>query len=679
MGYNTSMKNSFIHPLGEVHFDAYKPEDLKEAVDETLRVAKDRISEVLKLKKSEITFENTVLGFTRSDPELEFVVGTASHLESMNNGNWEKPFSYALSQYMKFSLKLQYDKRLYTRMKYAQGTLKNLTVYQKRLLDEIVKDFEDSGIALSSDKQSQMKKLATRSTKLATKFKSNIAKARDAHPLYLSNVSELQGVRADYVKEYAEEAKARGKAGFVVKVNDGSFDTIMSTCAVKSTRRKMHKAYSACVTNKNHKLIFEILANRRKLATILGYKTPGTMLMRKRMVTSPARATEFIENLMSHYAKKSKDEYAGLLEFVRKLEGKKIKTLEQFEFDSGLDLYYPSKQFEQLFSVDLENIKEYFEFNRVRSYMFEVLSKLYSVRFESSATPSWHESVEVYSIFNSSGDQIAEVHCDWFARPSKNGHAWMNEFHVADRSKGAKVKPHIGCVVMNLSPKTATMPCLMSVRDTETMWHEFGHFMHLAFSNTELKEQNMGGAKRDFIEAPSQIMENWVLHTDTLPNYAVHFKTGKSLDLKTVEVLKKMSLYNIGIKTMRQLYFALLDLKVHSGIAFDDVDQMASYAKNMREEYLPVKAMPYFAILSTFGHITEGYPSGYYTYKWSESIQADLFSRFEKEGVLNPKVGEAYKNLVLARGDEVDPDQLIMDFLGRPSTPEAMLRDHGVL
>jgi len=673
------MNNSFLHPMGEVHFDSYAPDDLKSAVDETICIAKKRISALYKIKYKDITFQNTVLGYTRSDEELGFVVGIASHLESMHNDIWEQPFAYALSEYMKLSLKLQYDKRLYERIKFVKTNNLDLTKNERRLVDELVKDFEDNGISLSKEKQSAMKKLATRSTKLATKFRTNIAKAREAHPVHLLESSQLEGIRPDYIKEYKEKAGSKGLPGYLIEVNDGSFDAVLTTCSVANTRRKMHKAYSASVTTKNHKIIFEILSIRHKVSAILGYKTPGDMLMRKRMVTDPKRAIAFIEDLIGHYYEKSKVEYTQLLNFVNKLESKHIHALEQFDFDSGIDLYYPAKQFENIFSVNLENIKEYFEFSNVRSYMFDVLSTIYSVTFRMSITPSWHNSVEVYDIFDRDNKHVAQVHCDWFARVGKNGHAWMNEFHVAERSAGSEITPHIGCVIMNLSPRTETTPSLMSLRDTETMWHEFGHFMHLAFSNTELKEQCMGGVKRDFIEAPSQIMENWVLHKDTLPKYALHYKTGKPLDARTVGIIKKMSLYNIGIKTMRQLYFALLDLKIHSDIAFNSVEQMTDYAKRMREEYLPVKVMPYFAVLSTFSHIVDGYPSGYYTYKWSESIQADLFSRFEKEGVLNPSAGEAYKNLVLARGDEVDPDQLIHDFLGRASTPTAMLKEHGVL
>jgi oligopeptidase A len=253
----------------------------------------------------------------------------------------------------------------------------------------------------------------------------------------------------------------------------------------------------------------------------------------------------------------------------------------------------------------------------------------------------------------------------------------MNEFIIADRHVET-IKPHVGCVIMNLTPATKTMPSLMSISSVETMWHEFGHFMHLAFSNTSLKEQSMMAVKWDFVEAPSQIMENWVLNNDTLPHFAKHYKTAEPLDSKVVETVKKMSLYNVGIKAIRQLYFAYVDLLIHSEMEFQTPEEMATFAKDLKEKYLPVKVMPYFATLSTFGHITGGYASGYYTYKWSESIQADLFSRFENEGIRNNVVGDSYRQQILARGDEVDPNVLVESFLGRPSSPLAMLKRDGV-
>jgi oligopeptidase A len=672
------MSNSLLHPLGEVRFNSYRPEDTKEAVDYTVNLAKERVKQLYRVSDKNATFENVALYFTRCDEEFGFVVGIVLHLESMKTSVWSDAKDYVLSAYSKFSLSLQFDPKIYHKLKVVQRNSNELKEYEKRLLNHLIRNYEDNGINLPITEQKKLKRLSKRSIVLSSRFKSNILVARDSHPLHVLKKSELAGIRSDLIETYRNAAKEANIPGYIITVDDGNFDIVMTSCSSSKTRRKMHKVFTSCVAIKNNKLIFELLNIRRETATILGYKTPAHMLMTDRMVTEPERATRFIEDLMEHYSEKAKQEYSDLLAYVQQIENTKIKELEQFEFDSGLNLYYPSKYFEHLYSLNLEETKAYFEFNAVRSFMFESLEKLYSVQFKTSSSLSWHKDVEVYEIYDANDNHIAQVHCDWFSRKDKHGHAWMNEFVIAER-KTSDIQPHIGCVIMNLSPATSTIPSLMSIDSVETMWHEFGHFMHLAFSDTYLKEQSMMNVKRDFVEAPSQIMENWVLHSDVLPKYAKHYLTGEPLPNNVVSTVKKMSLYNIGIKAMRQLYFAYLDLSIHADMRFSSPDEMSDFAKEIREKYLPVKAMPYFSTLSTFGHITGGYAAGYYTYKWSESIQADLFSRFEKEGVMSSDVGEAYKSLVLARGDEVDPDQLILNFLGRSSTPTAMLARDGVL
>ena len=670
------MTNTFLHTIDQVHFDKYKPSDAKEAVDLALKEAKANIAKLKKIKKP--TFENTVLGLTRSDEKLEFVTGVISHLESMKTSVWQEARDYAIKKYVSFGLEVEFDQKIYLQLKILQDDGKVVDKLELRLLDKLIKNYQANGIHLPKDKQIELKKLSKRSAKLSTQFRSNILLARDNNPIIVRNISQLKGVRNDIVESYREAAAKAGVEGFLISNDDGNFDHIMTTCSISATRKKFHRAYSACVTNKNNKIMFELLTIRQKQADILGFENPGAMLMRERMLNTPQKALDFIEPLLEKYSHKAKIEYQELLNFVRKNYDPTLKNLEQFDFDSGIDMYYPAKYFENKFKINLDETKEYFEFNRCLSFMLESFSKLYGINFRRLQKKSWHKDVQVYAIFDSSKKQLAEVHCDWFSRKDKHGHAWMNEFVNADRSIGVE-KPHIGCVIMNISPATAKLPALMPINSVETMWHEFGHFIHFALSNTRLKEQGMNHVKRDFIEAPSQIMENWVLHDDVLPKYAKHYKTGKPLAKNTVRAIKNMSLFNIGIKTMRQLYFAYLDLLLHSGLELKNVKEMSDFAFNLREKYLPVKPMPYFAILATFAHITDGYASGYYTYKWSDSLQADLFSRFESEGVFNEKTGEDFKNSVLSRGDEVEPDILVKEFLHRAPKPEAMLKRDGII
>jgi Zn-dependent oligopeptidase len=666
--------NRFLHTLDAVHFKHYKPSDAQAAIDDALQLAHTRIKHLYTLDAS-ASFAEVVLGFTRCSEELDFVVGIIFHLESVCGKRWQAAKEYALEKGVKFGLQLQFDKKIYDLMVNFRSSHPALARYEARLLDKLIEGFEDNGVNLQRVQQRKLEKLLTRSSKLSQIYKSNIRDARQSSPLHVTDRKELTGIDNGSLAVYANQAKAIGQSGYIVTNDEASYESIMSRCSHEPTRQKMHRLFTTAAATKNNHIMHQVLTIRIQIADLLGYASPAHMLMRQRMVTRPKRALDFINKHIGAYVPLALTEYEQLNDFAQSL-GKKDR-LQQFDFDSSLDLYYPSLHFHALYGVDLSEAREYFEFENVKNEMLRVLSTLYTVEFRKSRLESWHKDVEVYDIFSGS-DWLAQVHCDWFVRHNKNGHAWMNQFIVAERANGVD-KPHIGCVVTNFDPPKASTPSLLSISSVTTMWHEFGHFMHLAFSATKLKEQSMMSTKWDFVEAPSQIMENWPIRDELLARYAVHYKTRRLMPKKMRRALQEHARYNVGLKTVRQLFLALLDLELHDGRKFDTTKEMVNFAMQRRQALLPSPTMAYYTVLNSFGHLLGGYAAGYYSYKWAETIQVDLFSRFDREGVLNPGVGTEYRNTILARGDEDDPDLLIRDFLGRPWNKYAIFRRDNVM
>lgn len=663
------MTNSFLHELHDVDFSKYKVADVQPALDETEKQALAKAAALKRIKDSERTFENTVLAYTRAMQKFSQVVEIVCHLQYMDEQTWTAVQQVAMSRYMKLVLKLGYDKTIYTILKnFAEHA--QLDSLQTRMITNIIQDFEESGIHLPDETQKRLKKLMSTHSRLADKYSLNITQSRASATLLFDDESDMAGLPNSFVKQAKIDAKGTD-ASYAIKINDGSYEVVQTMCISQKTREKMYLAYSTSPAKKNYKIMHELLKLRYEIAGILGHKTPAHMYMRKRMITEPARAIRFLEELDTHYAVLAKREYTELQQFISKLEGGKPKDIPQYEYDSSLNFYYPTLQFNEKFSVELDDIKQYFEFSRVLNGMFDCLSELYGVRFIASEKQTWHPDVQVYHIFDGS-KLLAEVHCDWFARDGKHGHAWMNCFFSASKDDE---HPHIGCVVMNMPPPTKTEPCLMTPEQVAAMWHEFGHFMHQAFQEVTYVEQGAMEMKRDFIEAPSQIMENWALHPQILSRYAFHYKSNKVLPDRYIIALKQMQLFNVGIKSSRQHFLALLDLKLHhDGLIHNAPKELYEWVKAFRARTLAGPVYKKYSTLATFGHIASGYISGYYTYKWSEMIQADLFSRFEQEGLLNPNVGAEYRNKILARGDEADPDDLIRDFLGRDIDSTALLR-----
>ncbi len=673
--------NSFQHPLNEVNFGSYRPDDVKEALSAATQDAKHKLKQVLAINDQERTFENTVLGISSCTDHLDRIANLVSTHDSLLGGEWSKPNMTVAKQYSAFYAELSANKDIYLALKCVQSNENNLQPHQTRLLRDTIEEYERQGINLPKNKRDRLQQVKQQLAELSTKFAQNVIKQDDKAGLHITKKAWLNGLDQEFIADCQKQARAKKLDGWWVRYSQPNTVKFMTQASCHAARNAMNEALRTKNNQVNEPIIQKILSLRKEMATTLGFKDYADLNTNDKMAKTGQAAHDFIANLQNLYSAPAAEEFAQMQKFARDHEDNPELELPLYEISSGLDLYYANLYKKQFFDLDTASLNSYFEANAVLAGMFEVLSELYSIRFTPNTTqPIWHKDVTCFDIIDSDNNHIATVWCDWYERPGKKDGAWMNQFYVAPRHRGSQHNtPHLGYVAANLPTASDSLPSLLTIRDVETIWHEFGHFMHLAFSTTELKEQSMMHTAWDFVEAPSQIMENFVWEPQVLAKFAKHYKTGKPLPKKTLDKLVKMRKYRAASKSMRQLMLADADLELHRNY---DPKVDGSAAEFVRKVYnrssCKTIEKPAEGIHS-FSHIfAGGYGAGYYSYKWAESIEADLYSRFAKEGPINPKTGKDYKKTILSQGDQHDPHELIKNFLGRDYSQAAMFERDGL-
>lgn len=672
-------ENSLLGPIDTLRFGDHLPEDAEAALTHTEQLAWERLDAIPQLPTSERTYENTVLALTRSTDEFDSVAGLINHLEGVLGEDWRAASTLAAERAATLANDIGFHKGLYQALIDFRDTRPSLSPAKQRLLDKLVRDYERNGVNLPDDTVARLREVRTKLAAATNEFGQNVVKANDISGIEVATEAELAGLDDAFIASCRAAAAERGKAGLWVAYSQPAYIKIMVECRVLTTRRAFYRLAVTRANDLNEELAKTILLLRRELAELLGYSNFADYALAERMAKTGGTARDFIDSLTERYQGLAEAERDELQAFARELEGDDTLLLDASELDTGLDFYFADRYRAAQFGIDEQELRAYFQKDVVIGEMFATLSALYGVTFERIELPGWHDDVETFEILDRTGHHLATVWCDWYARKGKRGGAWMNQYYVADRTDGSYHKPHLGYVCANFERPAGDRPSLLTLRDVETAWHEFGHFMHLAVNKTELREQSMMSCKWDFVEAPSQIMENWVWQPEILRRIAQHHRTNEPLSDDLIDKLIANRNFRVGSKAMRQLSLATVDLALHIDYDPSGPVAMSDFARPIKAGLLPVPVQPDDGSANTFAHIfAGGYAAAYYSYKWAEAIQADLFSRFADEGILSAEVGRAYRDQVLARGDEADPDVLILDFLGRPTDPDAMLRRDGV-
>ncbi len=673
--------NSFLHPTNELHYDKYRPADAAAALDATEKLAHANIAAIVAVPDGDRTIDNTLLALSRCAEDFYGVAARIGHLESVLGKPWSKADLLATERASKLGNEIGLNEDLYKALVALRAlpATKKASAPRQKLLKDTIEDYERGGIALPKKQKETLKKLRKQLSEATTKFGQNTVKAQDAAGVHITDIAELKGLDDDFIKQAQAAAKKKKLDGYWLQMSQPNFVKVMTDCAVTGTRHAMYKTGKSDGLEPNRKLAQNILALRTQIAHMLGFTTFADLATVDRMAKTGKTARDFIHDLRQRYQPGVAGEIDELRDFARAYEHDPQLELHISDVESGLDFYYASRLRAQTYSLDEKKVREYFPFDTVLQGMFQVLGTLYGVSFKKISEPAWHKDVQVYAIYDENGGHLATVWCDWFARKGKRSGAWMNDLYVANRADGNVTEPHLGLVVGNFDPPRASKPSLMTMDEVRTMWHEFGHFMHLTLNRTELEEQSMTGCQWDFIEAPSQIMENWPKKKEILQIIGKHYKTGDVIPDDIIANLDKAENFRVASKAVRQLIFAESDLALHMDFADDPNVDPVVVSNKIKEAAYGMKTEPYDKSVLNFTHVfSGGYAAGYYSYKWAETIEADFFREFEKHGVLNPAAGRRYRDKVLARGSEVDANDIVRDFLGRDSTVDAMLIRDGI-
>jgi oligopeptidase A len=673
-------KNSLLGYIDELRFGTYQPEDAQAALTQTEKLAWERLNAILQMHTSERTFENTVLALTRSTDEFHSAARLIGHLESVLGEAWGDASNLATERAARLANDIAFHKGLYQALTDFGDSKPKLSQARQRLLDELLRDYEHNGVNLPDDTVARLREVRMRLGAATNEFAQNVVKANDSSGIEVRAEDELAGLDATFIENCRKAAQERGKTGFWVAYNQPAYVKLMVDCQVRATRQAFYHLAVTRANRFNEDLARTILSLRREQARLLGYANFADYALAERMARTGTAAWNFVASLTRRYQRLAEAERDELQAFARQWEHDDTLVLDASDLDTGLDYYFASRYRAEQFGIDEHELRAYFQEDVVIGEMFATLNTLYGVTFQRVALPGWHDDVETYEIHDQHGHHLATVWCDWYARKGKGPGAWMNRYYIADRDYGNYGSPHLGYVCANLEQPTDGMPSLLTLDDVETIWHEFGHFMHLALNKTELREQSMIGCKLDFVEAPSQIMQNWVWQPDILRRFAKHYKTDQPLPDDLINKLIANRNFRVGSKAMRQLFYATVDLALHIDYDPDGSVGVSDFARAVKADLLPAPVDPEDGDANTFTHVfAGGYAAGYYSYKWAEAIEADLFTRFATEGILSGEVGRAYRDQVLTRGNEVDPEVLIEDFLGRPTNQDAMLRRDGVI
>ncbi|ADD28964.1 M3 family metallopeptidase [Meiothermus ruber] len=671
------------NPLLEVRYDIpfsqIRPEHIEPAIQTLLAQAEAELEAILRVEGPR-TFENTLLPLDRLGEGLSYAFTLVAHLESVaSTPELRAAYKAIIPPITAFSTKVQISAELYQALKDFAATpeASQLSPDWARFLKLRLDEFRRQGADLPPEKKARLEALNTRLSEITAQFEQNLTDSTADWELYLDE-SQVAGLPPSALEAARQSARAKGREGYRFTLQQPSYLALQTYLDDAEIRKQVYLAYHRRATEPgrdNRPLIDEILALRREKAELLGYANFADYVLENRMAGKAETALRFEQDLKAAYEPHFKKELATLEAFRRELEGPQAPPLEPWDI-----AYYAEKQRKALYDFDEEELRPYFALPQVLEGLFEIVRRVFGLEVrEVTGVETWHPEVKTYEIYRE-GRRICRFFTDWHPRENKRGGAWMNTLIRGVRN-GNATEPHLGLMCGNLTPPVGDRPALLTHREVETIFHEFGHLLHLALSSVEARSLVGTQVARDFVELPSQIMENWCWEREALDLFARHYQTGEPIPDELFEKMLRAKNYWAANLGMRQLAFGTVDLALHVHYTPSDGDVVA-YARQVMQPFMPAPLPQDYAFVAGFAHLfghPVGYAAGYYSYKWSEVLDADAFSRFKAEGIFNRQTGEDFITHILSKGNSADPAELFRRFLGRDPDPRALLARSGLL
>lgn len=669
--------NPLLHFQFEIPFHEIRAEHIEPAITTLVERARATI-ESIAADPSPRTYDNTLLALDQSTEPLEWAMGIVSHLEAVSTHEaLRKAYNAVQPIVAEFYASIPLHAGLWRALQaYAKSSeAAELDPTRTRYLRKLVDDFRRNGADLTPERKQRLADIDVELANVTTRFAQHALDSTNAWELVITDESRLAGLPESARAAAEQSAKDRGLSGWRFSLAAPSVLPLLTHADDGSLREEVYRAYSTRATlgdQDNRPLIVEILRLRAERAHLLGFANFADLVLEDRMASRGQHARTFVADLRARCEAAFERENQALLEFRRSLEGPAAPPLASWDV-----AYYVEKQRKAIYDFDDEALRPYFALERVLEGLFEIAGRLYGVRIEpNTELPTWHDSVRTYDLLDDDGSVLGSFYVDMFPRDVKRDGAWMHGL-VSGIDLGDRVEPHLGLICGNLTPPVGDRPALLRHREVETLFHEFGHLMHHCLSRCPVRALSGARVAWDFVELPSQIMENWCWHREAVDLFARHIETGDAIPDRLFDALRRARSYRAANAMMRQLGFADVDLALHIDYQSDRDGDPLTYALRIMQPYAPAPFFDGYAMIASFTHLFArpvGYASGYYSYKWAEVLDADAFTRFEQEGILSRRVGLEFRREVLARGDSRDPMELYRAFMGRAPDVEPLLR-----
>uniref|UniRef100_UPI0040485233 M3 family metallopeptidase n=2 Tax=Flavobacterium sp. TaxID=239 RepID=UPI0040485233 len=651
--------------------------DYKEAFEKTIELARAEIDAIVK-NTEKPTFQNTIEALDYSGERLDRLSSLFFNFNSAETSDDMQKIAQEVSPLLTaFSNDIALNEDLFKRVK-AVYDLKDsltLTTEQATLLEKKFKGFSRNGALLNEEDKSKLREIDTELAKVKLTFGENVLAETNNYQLHITNEADLKGL-PDGAKEMAASlAKSKNLEGWVFTLDFPSYLPFVTYVENRELRREIAIAAGKKSFQNNEfdnkENVKRIVELRHKRANLLGYQSHSHFVLEERMAQNPEKVQSFLNDLLEKAKPAAHKEFTELTAFAKELDG--IDQLEKWD-----GAYYSEKLKQKLFSLDDELLKPYFKLENVLNGAFTIAEKLFGITFkEVFDIDKYHEDVQTFEVLDSEGQLVAIFYSDFFPRKGKRNGAWMTSYKPQYIKAGINERPHVS-IVCNFTPPTETKPSLLTFNEVTTLFHEFGHALHGMLANTTYPSLSGTSVYWDFVELPSQVMENWCYEPEALALFAKHYETGEIIPQQYVEKIKESASFLEGMATLRQLSFGILDMTYHGkSQTIDDVKAFEKQAMEIASLYPDVEEN---CMSTSFSHIFQGgYSSGYYSYKWAEVLDADAFAYFQEKGIFNKEVATKFKDNVLSKGGTELPMELYKKFRGQEPKVEALLKRAGLL
>jgi peptidyl-dipeptidase Dcp len=671
--------NPLLQDFNTAPFSKISVENYKPAIKTEIENTKKEI-ELIATATTTPTFENTTVALDFTGQKLGRITNIFFNLNSAETSDEIQKIAKDISPWLsEFRNDITLNEQLFKRVKAVydiKGTL-SLTPEQSMLLDKQYKGFSRNGANLNDSDKTELRKIDAELSKLSLQFGENVLAETNAFEMLITNEDDLAGLPESEKEAAKEIAKSKGKEGWTFTLDYPSYIPFMTYADNRELRKRLaisagKKAFQDNEFN-NEQIVLDIVKLRHQRANLLGYNTHAHFVLEERMAETPEKVISFSNDLLQKAKPAAQKEFDELEAYAKKLDG--IDQLQKWD-----GAYYAEKLKKERFNLDQEILKPYFKLENVIDGVFTIANKLYDLQFkEISDIEKYHEDVKTYNVTDVVGNFIAVFYADFHPRPGKRNGAWMTSYKPQQIKDNVNDRPHIS-IVCNFTKPTATKPSLLTFNEVTTLFHEFGHALHGMLANTTYNSLSGTSVSWDFVELPSQILENWCFEKEALELFAKHYETGEVIPMEYVAKIKESASFHEGMQTLRQLSFGLLDMQWHGGLSPQTITSVKEFETAAFAETKLYPDVEENCMSTAFSHIFQGgYSAGYYSYKWAEVLDADAFEYFLEKGIFNKEVATKFKENVLSKGGTEKPMELYKRFRGKGPKPDALLKRAGLL